>query len=168
MGALFDHPTLREDDDVVEFDDGREPVSDQHHGAVPRQPAERREHGGFRLRVEGGGRLVQDEDRGAPHESPGQRDSLPLSAGDTGATLPDGRLVALGQALHDLVDAGVPGGGLDLVVGGIRSAEPDVLPDRQVEEVALLEHDAELIPQGRLRDVADVAPVEGHRALLGS
>ena len=164
MSALLRHPAVLEDDDVVEADDGGEPVGHQHEGAIPRHPAERLEHRRLRLRVQRRGGLVQDEDGGAAHQGPGERDPLALAAREPRAPLADGRVVALGQAPQCLVDAGVPRGRLDLLVGRARPTEPDVLADRQVEQIALLVHHADLAPERRLRRAAEVRAVERHRA----
>ena len=47
-----------------------------------------------RLGVQAGGRLVEDQQRGAPDEGPGDRESLPLAAGQGRAALAERGLVA--------------------------------------------------------------------------
>src|SRR6185436_13116685 len=98
------------------------------------------------------------------HEGAGERDTLALAAREPRASLAHGRVIALWQPAHGFVDPGVARGGLDLLVGRARPAEPDVFPDRQVEEVALLEHHADLAPERGLRRPAEVRAVERHRS----
>ena len=38
------------------------------------------EHVGLGLRIQGGGRFVEDDEVGVPHEAPGNRNPLPLPA----------------------------------------------------------------------------------------
>src|SRR4029450_3036695 len=52
------------------------------------------------------------------------------------------------------------GGLLDLPPGGLRPAERDVLRDRAREQESLLRHDAELSPERRLGDRAEIVAVD--------
>ena len=61
--------------------------------------------------------------------------------------LADLRLVAQRQAMDELVRVGSPRGPEDPLGVGLALAEGDVLGDRGVEEIALLEHEADLAPQ---------------------
>ena len=84
MVALLEHPSLVQHADVIGAPDGGEPVrDDQRRGALGdlQEPVE---EVGLAPGVQPGGRLVQDQDRGAvPHreQRAGQRDPLPLPAG---------------------------------------------------------------------------------------
>jgi hypothetical protein len=57
-----------------------------------------------------------------------------------------------------------PGGGLDLLVGGIQTAEPDVLLDRAVEQERVLQDDPHLPAEAGLGHRPEVDPIDPHRA----
>src|SRR5439155_19684928 len=61
--AALDDLAVVEDEDLVGIDDRREAVRDDERGAVARDLGERGLNGFFGVRVEGRGRLVEDEDR---------------------------------------------------------------------------------------------------------
>src|SRR5258706_428619 len=128
--------------------DGREPVRD-----VDRRPAagERPEPGEqleLGLRVEGRGRLVEEEDPGVAHERPAERDLLPLAAGQLDAAvepLAEGRVPAVRQAIEERVGAALPSG-LDDRVTVLEMAElakPDVLRGARLVGHVVLEHAAD-------------------------
>ena len=62
------------------------------------------------------------------------------------------------------MDLGGPRRRLDLGVGGVEAAVPDVLPHREVEEEAVLEHHAHLGAQRGLGQLSHVGAVEEHLA----
>ena len=75
---------------------------------------------------------------GRPEHGPGQRQPLPLAAGQRQPLLADPGVQAPGQVVHEL--------GLrhpqrlgDVVVGGVRAAQRDVLPDAHREQRRVLE-----------------------------
>ena len=80
MAALFDDAAIFHDDDPVGAPDGREPVGDDERGA----PLGSRRDGfldeAFTLAVEGGGRLIKQEDGRAADTRAGEGDALALAA----------------------------------------------------------------------------------------
>jgi hypothetical protein len=60
-------------------------------GAAFAQAVEGPQHGGFRFRVERGGRFVEDEDRRIFQEGAGERETLALTAREGDAAFADGR-----------------------------------------------------------------------------
>ena len=66
-------------------------------------------------RVDRGGRLVEEQDRGILEKGAGDRDPLAFAAGELGPALADHRLVLLGQAHDEIVSVRRFGGGDDLV-----------------------------------------------------
>src|SRR5690242_11676801 len=62
--SLFDNATAVEDDDGVGEANSGEPVSDDEGGASAGKVAQRVDEGGFCMGVEGGCRLVEDQDGG--------------------------------------------------------------------------------------------------------
>src|SRR5699024_9126304 len=89
---------------------------------------------------------------------------LPLALGQAGAVRSDAGVVALGQAADKAVGVGDPGRPDDLLVGGVQLAEADVVGNGAGEQVGVLQHDAQGLAQGVLRDVPHVDAVVGDRA----
>src|SRR3546814_20599489 len=86
MVATFDDTALVDDDDLVGHAYGRESMRNDDGDAVLHQRAEVREDFGFGGGVHRCGRLIQHEDVGlTTHERAGQRDLLPLAAGQFAA-----------------------------------------------------------------------------------
>ena len=71
--------------------------------------------------------LVQDQQRRVGQEGAGDGDQLLLAGADVAALVVDDRVVAVRQGVHEPVDVGGLGGGLDLVLAGLRPAVRDVL-----------------------------------------
>src|SRR5215207_4991125 len=82
MRAFLDKPALVEDEDAVGGPDGGEPVGDDERRAAPHEAIERLLHGALALGVEGGRRLVEEEDRRVLQDCTGDGDALALAAGE--------------------------------------------------------------------------------------
>src|SRR3546814_6043613 len=74
----------------------------------------------LRLAVEGGGRLVEQQDGGVLQHGAGDGDALALTAGEVAAARADLGVVAAGEGGDEIMGAGHAGGLFDL---GIRSEE---------------------------------------------
>ena len=75
--------------------------------------AERLDHDGLPVRVEAGGRLIENQDRTAGEQRAGQGDPAALARGQARAA------VAEDAGERDVIEGGVPGGGgHGLVRGG--------------------------------------------------
>src|SRR6185312_3074292 len=104
-----DDPAAVEDDDLVGEGDGREAVGDYEGGAAGHRLAQAgfdRRLGG---RVDRGGGVVEDQDPGVGQDRPGDRNPLPLAAGEGEAALADPGLVAVRQLADEAVGLGQPG-----------------------------------------------------------
>ena len=83
----------------------------------------------LRVGIEVRGRLVEDHEARIAQERARDRDALPLAAAQPDPVLADGRLVAVGQVIDELVRAGRAGGLDDRLRRRVRSGEPDVVGD---------------------------------------
>ena len=129
--------------------DGREPVGDGDHGLAGHQPVERLLDRRLDLGVERAGRLVEDEDRRVLEEDAGDRDALPLAAGELDAALADmgvvaAPLVPVAELGDEGVGMGKPRGLCDLRLARMRPPIADVVADRAVEERGVLGDEADL------------------------
>jgi hypothetical protein len=167
MRPLLGHAPLRHHHDEVGPARGGQPVRDGHERLPAVEALEGSDDAGFRLRVQGRGRLVQDEHGRATHQGAGQRDPLALPARQPGAALPRRRLIALGQAGNELVDPGRARRRLDFGVAGLRAAQAYVVGQGRVEEEAVLEHRAHLKGQRGQGHARHVVIVEAHEAAAG-
>ena len=104
------------------------------------------------------------DDRRVLQQQPGDGQPLLLAAREAVAPLADHGVVAVGQGGDDVVDAGRPAGGDDLVVGGVGPGVAQVGGDRVVEQVRVLAHDADGAAQAVQRQVAHVVAVDAHGA----
>ena len=137
----------------------------------------------FALAVEARRRLVEDQDLRVGENRARDRDALPLAARQPDAALADDRVVALLEALDELVAVRDAAHRSDLLARGVRLRVGDVLGDRAVEEEVVLQHDPEMLAvvaqldRGEVvavdQDAARQRPVERHdqadqRALAGA
>ena len=87
-----------------------------------------------------------------------------MSAAETGAPVADERVVPLGQAGHEVVDAGRLGGGADIGGGdegrGLGEAVGDVCGDCGGEKGRGLGDDGDEVAEGGRVEAADVAAVD--------
>ena len=86
-------------------DDRREAVRDHERGAARERVGERALDRELRLGVEVRRRLVEDDDRGVLEQHAGDREPLLLAARHPVAALADHRVVAVGEARDQVVDA---------------------------------------------------------------
>ena len=163
--AILDDAALVHDDQAVHGRDGREAVGDGDHGLAGHQPGELLLHGGFHLRVQGGGGLVEDQDRGVLQQHAGEGDTLALAAGQLDAALADpggiaAMTVPVAKIGHEAVSMGHVGGDDHLVFAGLGPAVADVLQNRAVQQRGILGHHADLGAQALLRHPSDVLAVD--------
>src|SRR6185295_15431466 len=121
---------------------------------------------GFRGLVERRRRLIEQQQRGIADDRARDRDALALPARQRVAALTDRRVVFLRQAHDVAVNLGLARRCLDLLVAGAFLAEPDVLPDRHVEQHVLLEHDRHATTQRLAGHAADIDAVDRHPPLV--
>src|SRR4051795_2561562 len=163
--ALLDDPAVLQDDDQVGVADRREPVGDDEGRAAVQKPPQRALDLSFRADVDGARRLVEDQDLRVREQRPRERDQLTLAERQPGTAFAELRLVAILEALDELVGADGARSGLDVLSRRAGAAERDVLDDRSGEEESLLRDDAELPPQRRLRGVAKIGAVDRDAAV---
>ena len=118
------------------------------------------------LRVREGRRLVEDQDRGVHQERPGDGHALRLPARQVRVGAHDG-VQARGERLDEVGDARMGRAAHDLLVGGAGPAECDVVADRDVEQLGVLEHEGDVAVELLDGDVAQVHPAQGDAAGVG-
>ena len=86
--------------------------------------------------VEAGRGLVEQQHPAVEQQGPGQRDPLPLAAGQAAAPLADPGVVALRQPLDERVRVGLHRGQPHLAERGVGAGEGDVVADAGVQHAA--------------------------------
>src|SRR5579875_936587 len=94
--GLTDPPAF-DIEDLRSPPDRREPVRDDERRPPGQHSVERALDERLRVAIEGARRFVEDQDPRIAQHRPGDRDPLPLPAGETNPTLTDDRLIASGS-----------------------------------------------------------------------
>ena len=162
---LHDLAVLDREDHVGRFD-RREPVRDRDRRPVAHQPLERLLDDPLALGVEGGGRLVEDQDRRVGHDHSSDRQPLALASREAVAALADDRVVAVVQRHDPLVDERGLGGLCHLLVGRLGAAVAEVVADGPAEQVALLGDHADGRRNRRRGEITNVMAVDPDRAAV--
>ncbi len=140
----------------VRLADGGEAVGDDEARAAAHQARKRLLDAHLRARVDGGGRLVEDQHRRQAEHHAGNAEQLLLSLRDVAAVFGDNRVVAVGQAADEAVRMGGLGRCKDLLVGGVRLAVGDVLAHGAGPQPCILQHHAVAAAQRGAGHVPDV------------
>mmetsp|Transcript_46441 Transcript_46441/g.132386 ORF Transcript_46441/g.132386 Transcript_46441/m.132386 type:complete len:242 (+) Transcript_46441:2140-2865(+) len=165
-GARLDDASAVHDDDLSCLQDGGQAMRDDH-GRPPLHDAlQGLLHLTLRLRIEGAGRLVHQQDRRVLEHRPRDRDPLLLAPGEGPPELRDLRLQSLRQVGRKLGDAGHARRLPDARGARRRRPVEDVAGDRAPKQLWLLLHIADLIPQPPGLQVADEVAVQRDGALL--
>ena len=132
---------LVEDQDQVSVPHRGNPLGDDEDGAVPlaHEPVQGLLDRRLRLRVNGRGAVVQDQEPRVDEERPGYGDTLPLTAREPDAPLSDDGVVAVRKPPNKPVGLGRLGRGHDLFVGRVGFSEGHVIPDGAGGEARLLQ-----------------------------
>ena len=139
-------------------------VSDQEHCSPFDEVTQTLMDHGFALRVHGGSRLVQNQNRRINQQRASQSDSLTLPAGKPTAAWTDACCEAFGKLIEELRHMCLLGRGEHLGMSCIRIAVADVFINRVVEQQRLLSHHADLASQIAEPHVANVDSVNQHRS----
>ena len=119
----------------------------------------------FRARVDGAGGLVEDQHGRRREHHARDAQKLPLSLRKT-AVLADDGVIALRQTLDKAVAVRRLRRGDDLLAGGVRLAQRDILPDGRVADPCVLQDHAVLRTQDVPRHRAHVRAVDEDHAFI--
>ena len=144
MGSLLHQGSLIHHQDPIRAADRAEAVGDEEHRGTLKLFFEVEAHLSLGDVVEGAGGFIEDQQRGALEHSTGDGDALTLTTGEGTALLAHTAAVAVRQIHDEVVGAGHPGGMGDLLTGGFRAGEGDVVAHGAIEQQAVLGDDADL------------------------
>src|ERR1700723_1934892 len=166
MAAAFDDTAFLEHQYLVRHAYRREPMRNDYGDAIARQLAKMLEHFRFSPRVDGRGRLIEDQDvRLVAHEGAGQGDFLPLTARQFAAVLePLAQLgvIARGQVLHEFGRQTLGRGAAPapLIVEGAYVARTDILAHHHLVAGEILKDDADSLAQCGLVPLLEIEPIQ--------
>ena len=87
MGAFLGNHAVFENEDFVGIPDRAQAMRDGDHGPSLHKPVKSVDHQFFRLGIEGGGGLIENQDRRIADDRAGDADALPLAAREREAAL---------------------------------------------------------------------------------
>jgi hypothetical protein len=159
--------TVVDDHDLVGERDRRETVGDDDRGPAAHDLTQARPDLRLRRRVDGCGRVVEDEDPRIDEERPRDRDALTLTAREGDPALADHCVVAVRQLEDEVVGLRRSRRGLDGLERCVGHAERDVVADRCREEERILRDDPDLASQRATNEPADIDAVDEHATTGG-
>ncbi len=159
-------PAVQHGDAVGELEGGL-PVRDQQRRAPGHDRAQRVVDLVLDAGVDGRGGVVQDQQSGVGEDGAGQRDALPLAAGEREALFADDRVVPLGERGDERVGLRGARGCPYLLLARLRVPVGEVGADGVGEEEAVLRHQADRGAQRGVREVPDVLAADPHGAAVG-
>ena len=165
MGAGFHNALFAQHQDAVVILDGGQAVGNGQGGAAVGQFFQALAHQDLALVVQCTGGLVQNQDGRVLQEHTGNGDALLLAAGQLDAALSDVGVKAVLQGQNEPLGTGQTGRLHDLLAGGTGLAVGNVLGHRAAEQVHVLLHDADVLPQALQGDMADILPVDEDAAV---
>jgi hypothetical protein len=144
--ALDDAPIVHHEDDVG-LSHGGEPMRDDQRCPSVKCGGERLLHRRLALGVQVRGGLIEDHDARALEQEPSDRQTLLLTTRKAIPAIAHHGAETRGQAVNEIEDASIPQCAADLVVARIGSCVPEIRTDGVVEEMCVLGHHADDIPQ---------------------
>eukprot|EP00982_Pelagococcus_subviridis_P005632 29749-Pelagococcus_subviridis.AAC.4 len=165
---LLGHHAVLQHRDAIAVPRGGEPMRDENRRPPAHEIPDGAHDPRLRLRVERARRLVQQHHPGVLQKRARERDPLLLPAAELQPALADDGVVPVRHRAHRVVDRRAFRRGHDFLLarGVVLASVRDVIPDRVVEQDAVLRDDADVPSQRFRRHVSGVLPAEPHRAAL--
>ncbi len=162
--ADADDPAVVQHHNLIRAQHGADALGDHDHagvcGAGRERPAQRR----VGRIVQGRERVVEDVDEWVLGDGPRDGQPLPLATGNVGAALLDRHRQPVGMRGDELLALGNPQRLPEVLVAGVRGAEPQVLGDRPTEEEGLLRDEPDQLPQVAAAPPTDIRPIDADAA----
>ena len=165
MLAALDDFAGAEHEHLVGIANGAQAVGNDETGAAGQQFVQSNLNLALGARVHAGRRFIQDQDVRIAQRRAGDGQKLALPLAETAAALAQQSLIAIGQALDELVGLHQPGRGDHFVIAGFGFAVANVVHDRVTEEEGVLQDDADLPTQAGRSDIAHINAINAHRAI---
>ena len=136
-------------------------MGDQKYGRVADAALQSLADFGIRFGIDGGERVVKDQNRCLAHQRARHGGALLLSAGERDAALADHGVIALRQVTDGVVHTGDGGGAAQLLFLGVFAGDADVFPQRAGKQKRLLQDDGGVFPQPCLLYTGNIRAADG-------
>ena len=150
----------------MRVDHARKTVRDNQCCPAFHQPVQSLLYDRLVLRINAGERFVEHQNRRILEQSASDGDTLPLTAGESGAALADESFVALGQRTNKIVRVGGAGGGFDFLLRRLGLGKAQVLRHGAVEKISVLSDHCDMTAQKTEGQIAQVSTAKKDTALL--
>ena len=160
MRTTLDNTTLVEDANHIGMADCAEPMGDDNAGTIAEEVIESLLDEAFALGVEGGSRLIEDENVGIAENCASYADALALTAREIGAAVAYDGIVAILLLSDEIVGVGNLGSSFYFLLRSVLDTEGDIISDGIVEEDGVLADDAHAPAQIVEAIVADVDAID--------
>src|ERR1700685_422028 len=164
--AQFDDASAVQHGDAIGVADGRNAMRNEDRGAPLHYVAQVVEDFIFRVSIDAGERIVEDEDSWIANQGAGDGGALLLPAGKRNSAFPHKRLIALGKAFNVGGDVGRIGRIVNLPVRGRVDSQSNIFADAVAEQKCFLRKEADIFSQSRKRIVANGPPIDEYHARL--
>src|SRR6185369_12959238 len=111
--------------------------------------------------------LIEHQNRRVQQQRARHRHRLTLAAREIAAVLAGRHVVAQRMLAHEVIDAGQSRGAEERVLVHVRRTQSDVVLHRTEEEMRILQHAADRLPEIGRVELTDVGAVHQHRAVGG-
>ena len=139
MGALTGQDAVIQHQDPVRVHNRGNPLGNNEGCGVIGKLPDGMTQPGVGGEVQGGGRVIQNQNGGLTDQSPGNGETLPLAAGKIATALFHRRVQLIRLVLDKIRSLGVGQGLPDVIVGSGRGSEMHVVPDGASEQESLLQ-----------------------------
>ena len=138
--ALFHHPAIVHEHDVVGMKNGAQPMRGNHHGASFGKTGEMIHNPSLVQGIERRGGFIKEQKARLLVDGPGNEQPLTLPAAELQAGAAEHGVIAHGKLVDEFVDAGRFGRILRLFIGGIGIRQGNVVQNRVAEDLSALQH----------------------------
>ena len=168
MRAFLDDPPLIHDHDAVGGADGRQAMRDDDRRAMLHQPVERVLHQPLALRVEGGGRFVEQQQGRVAQQRAGDGDALALAARQPRPAFAHERVEPVGKRAQEILGIGVARRLPQLVFARVPIAVAQIVARRGGEDHHFLRHHGDALADVGGVGVRRSTPSSSTRPACGS
>src|SRR5262249_7361272 len=160
MRPALDDLALVKHDNLVNADDSGESMPNHQCGPVARHALKRILNFFFRMTVQRGSRLIENQNRRPFENCTCDCHALFFATGQFKPALPDLGFITLWRNTNKWIDLGKPRRLLYFGVSRFPAAITDIVTNRMVEQNSILQHDAARLAQRFLRHHRNVLPID--------
>ena len=166
MGTAFDNLSVVKYHDRIAVAYSGETVGDDEYGPAFHQAVHTCLNQTFRMGIDRAGCLIHDKHRRIGNCGPGDGKKLSLTLGKPFTVILHHRVITILHHHDEVVGTCKLCSLYDLILGGIKLTEPDIIPDRSGEEMGILKNNTKGVSQITLLDLIDIDSVKPDLTIL--